>query len=35
MTPYFQLSALAKLLIEEGIIRENKFFEKLKQLQAQ
>ena len=30
-----QVDALAQLLIEEGIITQEKFFDKLKQVQAQ
>ena len=34
MANSIQVDALAQLLIEEGIITEQKFFEKLKQVQA-
>ena len=34
MANSIQVDALAQLLIEEGIISENKFYEKLKQVQA-
>ncbi|MFC1577629.1 hypothetical protein ACFL36_01330 [Thermodesulfobacteriota bacterium] len=35
MANSIQVDALAQLLIEEGIITQEKFFTKLKQLQAQ
>ena len=35
MANSIQVDALAQLLIEEGIITQEKFFSKLKQLQAQ
>ena len=35
ITNSIQVDALAQLLIEEGLISEQKFYEKLKQVQAQ
>jgi len=35
MANSIQVDALAQLLIEEGIITQEKFFDKLKQVQAQ